>query len=114
MPDVRHLLDVIGRMRSREGTEVIQARRKLREQAEPRLRSRVSWVRDQCAMLAAPALALALGAGVVGLSVRSQAAPATSRVPPKRYGGQTARPLSRGLDLPCKSAQPAADLEPLA
>ncbi len=61
MPDVAHLLDVIGRMlvlesegvetasrtRSLEGTEVTEARRELRERAEPELRSRVSWVRTQ-------------------------------------------------------------------
>ncbi len=61
MPDVAHLLDVLARMlvresealeavddeRSREGSEVSDARRELRQRAEPELRSRVVWVRDQ-------------------------------------------------------------------
>lgn len=61
MPDVAHLLDVLGRMlvlesegletaaraRSQEGTEVIEARKELHERAEPELRERVIWVRSQ-------------------------------------------------------------------
>ena len=61
MPDLAHLLDVLGRMlalesegleaasdaRSDEGSEVSHARRELRERAEPELRERVIWVREQ-------------------------------------------------------------------
>ncbi len=61
MPDVAHLLHVLGRMlvlesegveaasedRSREGWEVSQTRDALRHKAEPELRSRVVWVRAQ-------------------------------------------------------------------
>ncbi len=61
MPDVRHLLDVLGRMveaesqgldkvnakRQREGSQARWLRRELRDKAEPQLRSRVSEVRRQ-------------------------------------------------------------------
>ena len=61
MPDLAHLLDVLGRMvvheseqlkasqrrRSQEGSGVIGARRELRERLAPELRARVIWVRGQ-------------------------------------------------------------------
>ncbi len=61
MPDLAHLLDVLGRMlklesegleaasdaRSAEGSEVKHARRELRDRAEPELRKRVTWVRAE-------------------------------------------------------------------
>ncbi len=61
MPDVAHLLDVLGRVlalesqglettahaRSVEGTQVAQARKALCESAVPELRQRVIWVRNQ-------------------------------------------------------------------
>ena len=61
MPDVAHLLDVLGRMlaleseglwrvaraRRSEGSHLSDARKKLRDSAEPELRRRVIWVRDQ-------------------------------------------------------------------
>lgn len=61
MPDVAHVLDVLGRMlalesqelktvaeaRGTEGSRLSQARKELRESAEPELRQRVIWVRDR-------------------------------------------------------------------
>ncbi len=61
LPDVAHLLDVLGRMlihereglgvadkaRVREGTDLSLNRKELRRKVAPELRSRVIWVRDQ-------------------------------------------------------------------
>ena len=61
VPDLAHLFDVVGRMleleyqsldqvddtRVSEGSEAAYARHLLREEAEPELRSRVTWVRQQ-------------------------------------------------------------------